>query len=183
MFQRGRDAAPGDTVTALAVSRGGEAIEIATSRQVAAPASAIDLESWVLDMGEESYRGASPRRHVSIGRWEGRGLLTVEAFGFAFIVNRQRPEEIGPELFRFRSDSDCFLARVFRVKLEVTWEMGVRPLTDNVSEIGFRLGLRFLARPLQRLARMTLVPALLRRHGNEEADFWIDEIEQRYSGP
>ena len=137
-------------------------------RTLEIPARAIDIAEWLFGLGNGEYR-ATARAHLGAGHFRlpdgRRGLFDAEAFPGVVTVNHHREEEARPDYVRVRSaDSRAWVLAVIPVPLDVCWEMRIRPLAPRRSELECRLQMRFPVRALELLARMLLVPAVVRRH-------------------
>jgi len=156
------------------------------TRALPVPAEAIDIGEWLFSLTDEEYR-ASARAHVGAGTFEAgdgrRGFFDTEAFPWMFIVNHHLEEEARRDYVRVRSrDSRGWLLRVIPMRLEVCWEMAVRPRGSDESELECRLHVGLGSRPLERVARLIGVPVAQRRHMREQMTGFARSVVARYGG-
>ena len=136
------------------------------------PASAIAIDAWLFSLSDGAYRDAA-KAHLGAGTFRApdgrRGFFDAEGFAGAFIVNHHLEEEARSDYVRVRSrDSRAWLLRLIPLQLEVCWEMAVRPAGSTACEVECRLGIALPYRALELLARALGVPALHRRHNQEQ---------------
>ena len=154
------------------------------TRRLPVPARAIDIGEWLFSLSDAEYR-ATAKPHVGSGHYETpdgrRGIVDVEAFAAAFIVNHHVEEEARRDYVRVRSpESHAWFLRVIPLRLDVRWEMLVHPVGDDQCDVECRLSMGLPHRGLERAARMLGVPILQRRHLREQMTGFVLDILAKY---
>lgn len=154
------------------------------TRRVPRPAESIDIAEWLFSLSDAEYR-ATAGPHVGSGHYETpdgrRGIVDVEAFGAAFIVNHHVEEEARRDYVRVRSrESHAWFLRVIPLRMEVCLEVSVRPAGPEACEVECRLAMGLPHRALETLARLLGVPVLQRRHMREQTTGFVRDILAKY---
>ncbi len=139
------------------------------------PENDVDLATWLHGLDDAGYR-ASSRAHLGFGHTPG-GATAVEALGGAFIVNHHVIEHAAPHAFRLRSRATrAYLLRLVPIRLDLTWEMAVRP--GGRLECALTVA---LPAALDRVGEPFLRP-VLQRHADEETPGFAADIARRQGG-
>ncbi|HEV2813055.1 MAG TPA: alpha/beta hydrolase [Solirubrobacteraceae bacterium] len=152
----------------------------ATAR-VPVAADEIDVGEWFFGLSDRDY-AATARHHLGAGTSGDGGrrrFFDAEGFPGVVIVNHHVEEEARRDYVRVRSrDSSARLLGVLPVPLDVSVEIGVRPVGDAEAELECRLHLG-LPRGLEWLARVLGAKGRQRRHNAEQTRGFADDIEAK----
>jgi hypothetical protein len=151
------------------------------------PADRIDIAEWLFGLGDEEYRRTA-RAHLGAGTFRTatgrRGFFDAEGFRGVFIVNHHVEEEARSDYVRVRSrDSRAWVLGLVPIRLDVTWEMIVRPRGPDASELECRLTIEPPHRALEPLAAVLGLPIVHRRHLTEQMTGFVANLTAKQGRP
>ncbi|MEO3408142.1 hypothetical protein AAFN85_29780 [Mucilaginibacter sp. CAU 1740] len=116
-------------------------VESSFSALINAPIEKINLPDWAFNLSEAEYQGCSPA-HVAVGKTIGpdgkRMSINVEVIGGNPMVQHYTETVSEPHHLVLISLSDVFTP-TGRVSIYVTWELSVRPISENQCEFTNRV--------------------------------------------
>lgn len=108
---------------------------------IAAPIEKINLSQWLFTLKDIEYQVCSPA-HIAAGSTvsnEGKRMsINVEQIADNILVQHYVEDISEKEHCRVNSISDSF-SSLGRTKLGVTWELKIKKLTDNITELSNRV--------------------------------------------
>jgi hypothetical protein len=158
--------------------------------RIGAPLASINLAEWLFTLSDQEYQACSTA-HIAAasGRTSsGRRLsLNVERVGGSLLVQHYVEEIAERGLCRVQSISDSFTGET-RTTLAITWQIEVKPLSENIWEFSNRVFVFSTSEFLDHLRKAGLsdlspvkqsMTEGLERHNNEETPFFAGDIERK----
>lgn len=156
------------------------------SFRVNIPVEKINLHQWVKDMTDEDYTSYT-HAHKAMGSFYKDGefyTINVENIGTDTLIQHYQLKYHTPGHVQFYSEhTKAYIMRWFPAKVGVPWEMQVRPVSANESELICLVGVDFPNVLLKAAAWLNGLGGLfLRRHLNKEGKAFAKDIEQKFGG-
>lgn len=108
---------------------------------IAAPVEKINLSEWLFTLKDHEYQACSPA-HIACGATistEGKRMsINVEQIADNMLVQHYIEDINQREHCRVNSISDSF-SPLGKTKLGITWELKIKKLTDNSTELSNRV--------------------------------------------
>jgi hypothetical protein len=141
------------------------------------------LAEWLFALTTEEFQAASSG-HVAMGHGsrdlEG-GIVTVEKIAGTLLVSNHREEVALPDRIRFGSAAtEAYSLLACSRRLELIWDLTIRPLGPAASELHSTVELRDRGRPAGRVLGMTGLSRGLRCHVAEETRGFAADILGKY---
>lgn len=145
----------------------------------------IDLHQWILEMAESEYRSYSSA-HLAMNSVLKNGELfmtNVENIGTDMIVQHYELKFHSPaHIQMYSAKSEAFIMRWIRVLVGVPWEMQIRPVTNESSELVCLVGADYPNLFLKIAAWVNgLGGVFLSKHLKKEGKAFAMDIEQKFS--
>ncbi len=145
------------------------------------PAGEIDLDAWIFGLSDEDYR-ACAKGHHGAGMYadkHGRGMVNVESVGGHLIVQHYREVHSEPSTVElYSAASRVYLFHVVPVAATVRWRLALAETSPTASDFTCTVDVT-LPPALQVVARLTFLGRSLRRHVEEEAPNFADDISRK----
>jgi hypothetical protein len=148
-------------------------------------ADQIDLYKWAVEMTDSNYTSYSPA-HLAMDSHFEDGVLymtNVENIGTDTIVQHYELKYHAPNHVQFYSPrSVAYIMRWFPVTVGVPWEMQIRPVTPNTSELICLVGADYPNLLVREAAWFNgLGGTFLRKHLRKEGKAFAKHIEEKFS--
>jgi hypothetical protein len=148
------------------------------------PANKIDLYKWLIEMQHTDYISYS-RSHIAMGSFFKEGVfntVNVENIGNETIVQRYALEYHSSDHVQlYSSKTSAYVLRWFPATVGVPWEMKIRPVSANTSELVCLIGADFPSAFLKIAAWCNGFGGyFLRRHLHQEGKAFATDMEEKF---
>ena len=149
------------------------------------PAKMIDLQEWFAGMMETDYTSYS-QAHIAMSSFSKDGILyttNVENIGTDQIVQHYIMQHEAPDhVLLYSPDSVAYIMRFFPITVGVPWEMQIRPVSKDASELVCLIGIDYPNKLIQIVYSLYGLGGLfLRKHLNKEGKAFAKDIEKKFN--
>ena len=147
------------------------------------PVNAIDLYQWLTHITETDYQGFSPA-HRAIGmcqKEDGEGMINVESIGGNLLVQHYTIVQKERQVLKLISPrTDAYLFHLLKVHVWVEWTMSIGYQDATSCEFTCEIGVSYPSALLAIAAQLVAGNYFIRRHLQEEAPQFAQDIEQKF---
>jgi hypothetical protein len=145
------------------------------------PASAVDVEQWLLNLSDSAYR-ACAGGHLAMGTFrddQGIGMVNVETIGGVLLIQPYRINEIDRGHFVLLSDkTSAYVLHLVPLTVKVRWSIRVAPATATSATLICEIGTYFNSPITAALADLMGLRFFLRRHLVEETRGFARDLQR-----
>ena len=139
----------------------------------------VDLGEWLARLGDGDYQRASSA-HVGLAQRAEGGMLSIERFPLALIINRHVTREASEDRVVIESPrSVIYVLAALRVGLHVRWTMELAARGESQALTG-HLQVRLRRPRLDRLIRLLGVERIVEAHAREELAGFVADIARKH---
>lgn len=150
------------------------------------PVEAIDLYQWLTHITEADYQHFSSA-HRAIGlcqNEDGEGMINVESIGGNLLVQHYSIVQKERQALKLISPrTDAYLFRLLKVHVGVEWTMSIGYRDATSCAFTCQIGVSYPSTLLAIASKLVAGNYFIRRHLNEEAPRFAQDIERRFWSP
>jgi len=151
--------------------------------KVPMPADKLDLPSWLFNLSDTEYQACS-KAHIGAGASilpNGKQTsVNVESAGGHLFVQHYIPEILTPHHIKMVSDSDCWIYKLWHVKLKVIWNIKLTPKSDGTTIFRNEVVLEHPSSIMKLLIKLSFGQMFLERHNIEETPLFAKNMFEKY---
>jgi hypothetical protein len=144
------------------------------------PAREVDLPDWLFHLSDQEYQNCS-KGHLAAGASvlpDGtQTSVNVESIGGHLMIQHYRPEVVRADHLKLVSQSDCWLFHVWYVRLEITWELKIVPISKTTCLLQNSVVAEHASLIMKLLVRIVLGSMFLKKHNADETPRFAESLE------
>lgn len=146
-------------------------------------AEKLDLPKWLFKLSDTEYQACS-RAHIGAGASilpNGKQTsVNVESAGGHLLVQHYIPEVSTPHHIKMVSDSDCWIYKLWHVKLRVIWNIKLISKSDDTTIFRNEVDIEHPNLILKLLMKLSFGQMFLDKHNAEETPLFAKNMFDKF---